>query len=62
MNLTDFIGYPKEEVIDIVKKNKLNYEIVCFDNLKSFDTELFVKFEYINNKVILYFDRFILNV
>lgn len=62
MDLNSLIGYPKEEVIKILKKENIKYEVVILEENKFFDTELFVKFEYINNILTLYFDKFKLNI
>jgi len=62
MDLNSLIGYPKEEVLNIVNKLNLKYKVVELDENKYFDTELFVKFEYINNILTLYFDKFKLNI
>jgi len=62
MELENLIGFPKDEVLDEIKKQNLDFEIVEFQDLKDFDTQLLVKFEYINNKLTLYFDSFKLNV
>ena len=56
------IGYPKDEVIEIVEERKINYKVVDFNKNSDYDTELFVKFEYINNILTLYFDKFKLNI
>lgn len=56
------IGYPKDEVIEIVEERKINYKVVDFNENSDYDTELFVKFEYINNILTLYFDKFKLNI
>ena len=62
MELENLIGFPKDEVLNEIKKQNLDFEIIEFQDLKDFDTQLLVKFEYINNKLILYFDNFRLNV
>jgi len=62
MELSDFIGYPKEEIIKILEDKKIPFEIVEFNNLKTYDTLLLVKFEVVNGIYILYFDRFLLNI
>jgi len=62
MDLNSLIGYPKEEVLKILDKQNLKYEVVNFNENNFFDTELFVKFEYINNILTLYFDKFKLNI
>ena len=62
MDLSSFIGYPKEEVLKALDENKIKYEVVEINENKFFDTELFVKFEYINNILTLYFDKFKLNI
>ena len=62
MNLNDYIGYPKDEVLNLLDSNKIEYNIVTIDENKFYDTELFVKFEYINNILTLYFDKFKLNI
>ena len=60
MELSDFICYPKEEIIKILEDKKIPFEIVEFNNLKTYDTLLLVKFEVVNGIYILYFDRFLL--
>ncbi len=62
MEFENLIGYPKDEVIKILDKEKVDYDIIEFNESKLFDTQLLVKFEYINNKLTLYFDKFKLNV
>lgn len=62
MELENLIGFPKDEVLDEIKKQNLDFEIVEFQDCKDFDTQLLVKFEYINNKLTLYFDNFKLDV
>ena len=62
MEISDFIGYPKEEIIKILEDKKIPFEIVEFNNLKTYDTLLLVKFEVVNGIYILYFDRFLLNI
>ena len=62
MDLNSLIGYPKEEVLKILDKQNLKYKVVEIQENKFFDTELFVKFEYINNILTLYFDKFKLNI
>lgn len=62
MELSSLIGFPKDEVIEIIKKQNLKYKVIVLQDNKDFDTELFVKFEYINNILTLYFDRFKLNI
>ena len=62
MELSSLIGFPKDEVIEIVKKQNLKYKVIDLDDNKNFDTELFVKFEYINNILTLYFDKFKLHI
>ncbi len=62
MKIENFIGYPKNEVLKLLNEEKVEYDIVEFDENKFFDTQLLVKFEYINNKLILYFDKFKLEV
>ena len=62
MELENLIGFPKDEVLDEIKKQNLNFEIVEFHECEDFDTQLLVKFEYINNKIVLYFDNFKLNI
>jgi len=61
MNLAEYIGYPKAEVIKFVEKQKIEYKVVNFNENLNFDIELFVKFQYINNILTLYFDKFTLN-
>ena len=62
MKIENFIGYPKNEVLKLLNEEKVEYDIVEFDENKFFVTQLLVKFEYINNKLILYFDKFKLEV
>ena len=62
MELSSLIGFPKDEVIEIVKKQNLKFKVIDLDDNKNFDTELFVKFEYINNILTLYFDKFKLHI
>lgn len=62
MNLNDYIGYPKNEVLEILDTENIKYKIVTIDENKFYDTELFVKFAYINNILTLYFDKFKLNI
>lgn len=62
MQLEDYIGYPKNELLKMLDAEKISYEIVDFNENKDFDTELFVKFEYINSKLIIYFDKFKFNI
>lgn len=62
MDLNSLIGYPKEEVLKSLDENKIKYEVVKINENKFYDTELFVKFEYINNILTLYFDKFKLNI
>ena len=62
MEFENLIGYPKDEVIKMLDKEKVDYDIIEFNESKLFDTQLLVKFEYINNKLTLYFDKFKLNV
>ena len=62
MELSSLIGFPKDEVIEIVKKQNIKYNVIDLDDNKNFDTELFVKFEYINNILTLYFDKFKLHI
>ena len=62
MDLNDYIGYLKEDVINLLNQQNIEYKIVTIDENKFYDTELFVKFEYINNILTLYFDKFKLNI
>lgn len=62
MELSSLIGFPKDEVIDLIKKQNLKYKVIDLEDNNSFDTELFVKFEYINNILTLYFDKFKLHI
>lgn len=62
MDLNSLIGYPKDEVLNFLKKQKIQFNIVDFNENKEYDTELFVKFEYINNILTVYFDKFKLNI
>lgn len=62
MELSSLIGFPKDEVIDLIKKQNLKYKVIDLGDNKNFDTELFVKFEYINNILTLYFDKFKLHI
>ncbi len=62
MELSSLIGFPKDEVIEIIKKQNLKFNVIDLDDNKNFDTELFVKFEYINNILTLYFDKFKLHI
>lgn len=62
MNLKDYIGYLKEDVIKLLDSQNIEYKIVTIDENKFYDTELFVKFEYINNILTIYFDKFKLNI
>lgn len=62
MELSSLIGFPKDEVIEIIKKQNLKFKVIDLDDNKNFDTELFVKFEYINNILTLYFDKFKLHI
>lgn len=62
MELSSLIGFPKDEVIEIIKKRNLKFKVIDLDDNKNFDTELFVKFEYINNILTLYFDKFKLHI
>ena len=62
MDLNSLIGYPKDEVLKILDKENIKYKVVEFDENNFFDTELFVKVEYINNILTLYFDKFKLNI
>ncbi len=58
MDLNTLIGFPKEKVLEIINKQNLKYNIIDFNENSNYDTELFVKFEYINNILTLYFDKF----
>lgn len=62
MDLTEFIGYPKNEVLRYLKDNNINYKIIEIDENKFWDTELFVKFEKVDNIYLIYFDKFKLNI
>lgn len=62
MEIENLIGFPKDEVIEILTENKIDFDVKFIGDLKNFDTQLLVKFEYIKNKLTLYFDNFILNV
>ena len=62
MNLNTLIGFPKEKVLEIINKQNLKYNIIDFNENSNYDTELFVKFEYINNILTLYFDKFKLHI
>ena len=62
MDLSAYIGYLKSDVLKIVEKENLEYKIVDLHEKVKFDTELFVKFENIDNILTLYFDGFILNI
>jgi len=48
--------------LEILENEKIKYKVVEFNENEFFDTELFVKFEYINNILTLYFDKFKLNI
>ena len=58
MDLNTLIGFPKEKVLEIINKQNLKYNIIDLNENSNYDTELFVKFEYINNILTLYFDKF----
>ncbi len=62
MDLNTLIGFPKEKVLEIINKQNLKYNIIDFNENSNYDTELFVKFEYINNILTLYFDKFKLHI
>lgn len=62
MNLNELIGFPKNEVLNLLNKEKIEFEVIDLNENKFYDTELFVKFEYINNILTLYFDKFKLNI
>ena len=62
MDLSSLIGYPKEEVLIALQKENITYNVIDMCENKFYDTELFVKFEYINNILTLYFDKFKLNI
>lgn len=58
MEIENFIGFPKQFVLEKLNAKKVDFDIVEFDENKNFDTQLLVKFEYINNKLTLFFDNF----
>lgn len=58
MEYENFIGFPKNEVLELMKKNNVDFDIVYFNENNDFDTQLLVKIEYINNRLTLYFDNF----
>ncbi len=58
MEYENFIGFPKNEVLELMKKNNVDFDIVDFNENNDFDTQLLVKIEYINNRLTLYFDNF----
>lgn len=58
MEYENFIGFPKNEVLELMKKNNVDFNIVDFNENNDFDTQLLVKIEYINNRLTLYFDNF----
>lgn len=62
MDLNSLIGFPKEKVLQILEKENIKYNVVYICENKFYDTELFVKFEYINNIPTLYFDKFKLDI
>ncbi len=62
MNIENLIGFPKDVVIESLKKQNVKFEIVTFDENKNFDTLLLTKFENKEDKIILFFDKFRLEI
>ncbi|MBE5745841.1 MAG: hypothetical protein E7359_00940 [Clostridiales bacterium] len=62
MDLNSYIGCLKEDVINFLESQNIKYKSITISDNNFYDTELFVKFEYINNMLTLYFDRFKLNI
>lgn len=62
MELSNLIGFPKEEVLKILDEKGIKYSVKVFNDNKKFDTELLSFFEKTNDEYILYFDKFLLNI
>lgn len=62
MELNNFIGFPKDEVLKMLDDNNIKYSIETFNENKKFDTELLSFYKETENGYILYFDKFLLNI
>ena len=63
MNYQDFIGFELNEVINILKQNKIDYEVIYIEsNKEKYDKLLVTNVKTFNDKVKVYVDRFLLQV
>ena len=63
MNYQDFIGCEIEQALNYFKENNIEYEIIKVNSKKEkFDKELITNVKVQNGKILLYVDKFLIQI